>query len=320
MMLASPLAGAAHLKPRDTPTVSFRFSVAGKPVQDGKLWLFYFGWGFREIHKLGGIRNGLIAITIDSKEWFETVEPDAFALVVEVPGAGWYRTADLHDASEAVSAVEQLGRSQVQNGTHRIDLPRPTRQTFRTLNSDGTPRGNATLRIEMWATAANHCGVHEGFGDWRTLTTDRNGVAAFSAPLHPLYVEAAFYEEHLIRGRRVLSLQHGRRMEPTIDHVLKGVWDPPRDGTFRIHVEGVDGKPAIATLLRDNDACMSPGTPVGSTDAHGDIVATFAPKLVRTLRLAQDDRVWESGDDLTDDEFDQLLATGRISIVWPRRR
>jgi hypothetical protein len=94
MLFASALADAELLEPRDTPTVSFQFSIAGEPVRAGKLWLFYSGWGFREIHRLGEIRRGRIAISNDSKAWFDSVAPDAFAIVVEVPGAGWYKTPD----------------------------------------------------------------------------------------------------------------------------------------------------------------------------------------------------------------------------------
>jgi len=172
----------------------------------------------------------------------------------------------------------------------------------------------------MWVTAANHCGVHEGFADWRSLTTDRNGTASFVAPAYPLYVEAAYYKKTLTHGRTVLQLQHGERLDAGTDHVLQGVWDAPADRTFRLHVVRPDGRPAQATLLRDTDACMSLGIPVGSTDANGDIVARFAPEVVGSLTLLEDYRDYEQGDELTEEEVGRLFESGTLSVVWPRAK
>jgi hypothetical protein len=131
-----------------------------------------------------------------------------------------------------------------------------------------------------------------------------------------LAVAAPFYVEQSIHGRRVLKLQRGFQMDAAVEHVLKGVWDAPPPRTFRIHVEGADGKPAAATLLRDDDECMSSGTPVGVTDEHGDILATFAPELIGSLTLSGDYGDYE----MADDELDRLLATGRVSVVLRRQQ
>lgn len=93
-----------------------------------------------------------------------------------------------------------------------------------------------------------------------------------------------------------------------------------RHDRFGFTSKGPDGNPTEATLLRDTVECMSAGIRVGSTDAHGDIAATFAPELVTELKLFDDGRDYEQGDELTEGELRQLFATGRLSLAWPRVR
>jgi hypothetical protein len=132
----------------------FRFSVAGRPVQSGKVWLFYYGWASVNTYALGNIRDGLVNVRMSDDVVRDEIKPpsdwEMFAVVVEVPGVGWYRTPDLGDfVHDTVAALDRLGTVRVRQRVHAVDLSPPVKQKIRALNSDGTPRAGLRLRFEM---------------------------------------------------------------------------------------------------------------------------------------------------------------------------
>jgi len=303
--------------------VRFRFTIGGRPVESGKLWLFYYGWGYRETYTVGEIRNGLVRVRMSDEIVRNEIKPgnmDGFALIVEVPKVGWYRTADLGNfVADTVSALDHLGTGQIRDGLHVVDLPAPAKQRVRALNQDGSPRAGLQLRFEMYVTEANHCGVHEGFDDWREVVTDRNGNAEFVAPIYPLFLAGDFYEETMQPFGRVLERKAGEAIAAGTEHVLRHVWERAPERSFQIHVRNIDGSPGGGKLYaREGYGCDADTEPLASADSHGDIAARFAIEHATELFLARDDREPRAEDALSDAERGQLNRSGQLTIVWPR--
>jgi len=303
--------------------VTFRFSVAGEPVQSGKLWLFFYGWGFLDTYTVGDIRDGLIRVRMTDAIVRDEIKPpdnwDMFAFVVEVPNVGWYRTPDLGDfVGDTVGALDRLGAMQLRDGVHVVDLPAPARQRIRVLNQNGTPRAGLTLTFEMYVTEQNRCARHQGFGDRRQVVTDRNGVAELVAPIYPLFLANDSYEE-TIDSFRHLQRKDGQRLEAGREHTVRQVWDRAPDRTFRIHIRDANGRPGRGTLsVREGLGCDAGARTLGTTNAGGIVTARFAIEHAEELFLSRDDREAAADDSLTAEEMATLARTGELAIVWPR--
>jgi hypothetical protein len=315
----------AHGQSATAPVnVPYRFTQAGRPVQSGELWLFYYGWGYVETYSLGQIRGGSVRVQLSDVIVRDHIKPpdnwEMFAVIVEVPNIGWYRTSDLGDfVADTVSALDRLGTVQVRAGIHVVDLPAPVKQKIRALNQDGTPRAGLTLRLEMYVTEANHYGVHHGLGEVREVTTDRNGEAELVAPIYPLYVENEFYEETQQPSGRALERKRGERLEAGQEHTLQHVWDRAPDRTFRLHIRNADGTAGSGALYaREGYGCDAGSILRGTTDARGDLTASFALEHATELLLGRDDRELQDQDSLTQGERNQLSRFGEVTIVWPR--
>jgi hypothetical protein len=162
--------------------------------------------------------------------------------------------------------------------------------------------------------------VHQGFDDWREVTTDRNGEAELTAPIYPLFLDHTFYDEAQRPGGRSLVPQRGERLEGAAEHTLRHVWDREPNRTFRLHIRRADGAPGRGALYaREGYGCDAGATELGVADARGDLIATFALEHATELFLGRADREPRDDDSLTEDEISTLNQSGEVSIVWPRQ-
>jgi hypothetical protein len=308
---------------QDTPRAfdgRYRFSMAGQPL-NGTVWVYYFGYGYIDHFEAGRITRGVATVHAGHELLEHGVDSlgsngPSFIIAVEVPGTGWYRSAEFGDLTGGFAkALESMNEGPRVAG--RINLAAPVRQTIHARNADGSPRRGEILNLSTYVWNDNHCARHEGFDDdVRRVRTGANGDATFVAPLADLFLTNSFYAEHQVRGMRSLSREEGARLPAGREHVVQGAWQRAAPREFRIRVAFADGTPAATAVLiesEDRHTCDFSNN-VFEADANGVIVATFAIEHAGDLCFESD------GDEencLTASQRDELNRTGRLSVVWP---
>lgn len=325
--LASLGAGPA----REQESEPYRFTIAGVPVAEGELWLYYYGWGYVERRRLGDVRRGETEIRptaealVGDAEIPENVE--AVLVALHVPGVGWYEILDVGHRPGPTTPMPPLPTGQVPLAPGGpVDLPAPVRQELRLLNPDGSPRAGQTMTVEIFLSRENHCGVHrtfEGTDARFELTTDADGVAEFTAPLSAIWLAAPFYSERGGPLGRQLTREPGVRLPVSTRHAIQRIWDREPVRTFSIRVQRPDGSPATSAHLWVNEsiyACGVTWSPAGAADAGGEIVASFAPEHQAMIWIADEDGGLDGREVLTEPQLEELYRTGALTIVWHGRR
>ena len=327
LLMLAPV-GIQHASPEPA---DYRMLIDGQPIAQGTVWLYYYGWGYLQRTELGTIQQGGVRIELQA----ETLNginapqpPDAFLVAVEVPGVGWFRSADFTDPAESLpKMVRSLGVATTARGSDEvaISLQAPANQSIQILDGNGNSRPGMELTISTLVASTNHCGVHMNFSvagsstvdDVRRVVTDNDGRAQFVAPLEPLYLDATYYTESDRDGRHVLTMKEGIKLEPERLHVVRQIWEPPPPRLFRIKVMTAGGAPAggVQVFETDNvDACVSP-RPVGTTDGNGDGRVDLSPEMIGYMFLGREGV--DGTRPLTGQELNDLVENGQVEIKLP---
>jgi hypothetical protein len=312
-------------------SAEYRLLIAGRPIGQGTVWLYYYGWGYLQRTELGTIQQGAVRIEL-REETLKAIQtpqtPDAFLIAVEVPDVGWLRSADFTDPrANLASALRSLGTDSVsrEDNTVTISIPSPVKQRIQILDADGNPRPGMALAISTLVSSTNHCGAHMNFSfgghldveDVRRVVTDNEGRAEFFDPLEPLFLETPYYEDGERDGRRTLKMKFGIKLEPSRIHVVRQIWDAPATRPFRVSVVTSARAPVAGVEISETpnvDSCVSPMV-AGTTDANGQIVLDLSPETVVDMFLGREGV--EQRRPFTSDELKRLFESGRIDITLP---
>jgi len=322
--LAAPLTGQTSR----TALEPYRFTIAGAPVAEGELWLYYYGWGYVEHQRLGEVRDGETDLrpTADAVLAGADIPANVEAVLValHVPGTGWYQVLDVGHRPGPTTPMAPLPKGQVPLGPGGlVDLAPPVRQRLRLLNPDGSPRAGQAMTVEIYLSRENHCGVHRTFEGTDTrfeLTTDADGVAEVTAPLGPLWLALPFYSERGGPLGRRLTWQQGDRLPASTRHTIQRIWDPEPDRSFRVRVRRPDGSPAVSAelwVMDDANVCVPTWRRVGVADAEGNIAASFAPEHTELARVAGAE--WWNYADLSQQQLAELYRDGQLTVVWSEK-
>jgi len=327
LMLAPVGIQQASAEPAD-----YHLLIDGQPIAQGTVWLYYYGWGYLQRSELGTIQQGAVRIELrgDTLNSINSPQaPDAFLVAVEVPGVGWFRSADFTDPAENLPRMlRSLGVATTARGSDAvaISLQAPATQSIQILDGDGNPRPGMELAISTLVASTNHCGVHMNFSfagstsvdDFRHVVTDNDGRAQFTAPLEPLYLDAMYYTESDRDGRHVLTMKEGIKLEPERLHVVRQIWEPPPTRLFRIKVTTAVGVPVSGVPISEAVNTASCGVNwaiVSATDGDGNASLDLAPEMIESIFLGREDV--DTRRPLTGQELNELFEKGRVDIKLP---
>jgi len=326
LMLAPVGIQQASAEPAD-----YHLLIDGQPIAQGTVWLYYYGWGYLQRTELGTIQQGSVRIELrgDTLNSINSPQaPDAFLVAVEVPGVGWFRSADFTDPAENLPRMlRSLGVATTARGSDAvaISLQAPATQSIQILDGDGNPRPGMELAISTLVASTNHCGEHMGFSfsgsinvdDVRRVVTDNDGRAQFVAPLEPLYLDMPYYAESEHDGRHTLTMKVGIKLEPERVHVVRQIWERPPTRPFRMKITSAGGAavPGVQIFETDNVASCAGSTLVGTTGGNGEVSLDLAPEMIGYMFIGREGV--EGTRPLTDQEVNNLVENGQVDIKLP---
>lgn len=106
------------------------------------------------------------------------------------------------------------------------------------------------------------------------------------------------------------------------EHVFSKLWEKTRtpERTFKFRLQQADGKPVAADVIIeaswDLDDCSTPEKPLGTTNSAGELSARFSVDDAVAIFIDSND---DTKKYLTADEFAQLVRSGEITLIWPRK-
>jgi len=326
------LAPVVAIQQPSSDPADYRLLIDGQPIAQGTVWLYYYGWGYLHRTELGTIQQGVVRIGLQAETLSDINSPqppDAFLIAVEVPGVGWFRSADFTDPLENLPRMlRSLGAAGTARGSDAvaISLQAPATQSIQILDGDGNPRPGVELAISTLVASTNHCGVHMNFSvagsttvdDVRRVVTDNDGRAQFVAPLEPLYLDATYYTESDRDGRHVLTREEGIKLEPERLHVVRQIWEPPPTRLFRIKVTTAGRVPVRGVQISEvvnTASCGVNRMVIGATDGDGNGSLDFAPEMIDSISLGREDL--DTTLPLTGQELNELFEKGRVDIKLP---
>lgn len=324
--LASSCAAQQAVAPEPSVEAVYRFKLDGKPVEKGEVWLYYHVWHSAWHFQLCEVTHGTARVRLSPARYRE--EDDylndsyRFIAALHIPGVGWYRTPDFTAAlTNLLPMLDSLGRSKVMGGVHVVDLPDPVKQVLHIQNPDGSTRAGMEFTVEPFGETENHCGVHVGFEGpdaVRTLTTDGNGTASFTAPPADLYLEVYYYEEGRNALGRTLTGRRGLRLPAAREHIVRQAWDMAPPKPFRITIVRPDGTPGRAMFMAKYQfiGCGSSERILGTSGPDGVIVDTIAFEHFEGFWIADDDGS-EERHILSEIEMLRLIETGELTVPRP---
>jgi hypothetical protein len=309
----------------------YRLLIVGQPIAQGTVWLYYYGWGYLHRTELGTIQQGAVRIGLQAETLNDINSPqppDAFLIAIEVPGVGWFRSADFTDPAENLPRMlRSLGAATTARGSDAvaISLQAPANQSIQILDGDGNPRPGMELAISTLVASTNHCSEHMGFSfagsinvdDVRRVVTDNDGRAQFVAPLEPLYLDAPYYSESEHDGRHTLTMKLGVQLEPERVHVVRQIWERPATRPFRMTITTAGGAavPGVQIFETDNVASCVASTLVGTTDRNGGVSLDLSPEMIGYMFLGREGV--DGTRPLTAQELNDLFENGRVNIKLP---
>ena len=344
-----PLRGTEH------PARIF-FGDAQHPVVSGEAWLIANRWGVYQAVLVGTIREGnfqrrkniqfpqyweqaidyklLLAVSdrpVEAPSSFETDDP--YGWISQWPEWPEYlkqfRTVYLsaplaaeNRGEDWETALKGLGHL---TGDELV-LPQLSQHTIRFLYPDGKPLAGTEVRVSLYGSAANHCGVVLGIalGKFVTNADGEINVVATDSPL----VYGLSYFEEVARGPTGTGIVYG--VDPIVSSerniTFKRLWTIP-EHNYVLNLRTAENQPLTHAHL---EGCWiePPGCVVPSCEPLGDPERGSFPESDgsgairfrhKDLRLLYGITVIDAQGhkrSLTDSEMVELLTTYHLNLVW----
>ena len=321
------VAGAQALTAPGPIDATYRFTVGGAAVVDGTLWLYNEESFGPDRVELGTVRNGVGTIHLDAS-MIESIDShgdkNVYWVALHVEGMAWFKTPSFEDPfREMAAAIKTIA-----------DSKPPVTHSLQLLDPSGRPRAGLQIRVHTYLGEKGRCRVRNEFydsdpieganDDSHHLMTDHDGRVQFVAP----FTRLVLHVEHYTRqqngaGRDVLVQAHALDLPPALNQAVRlQMRAPARSFSVRVTTPG-NAPLAGMWLVRGEGACGANESLEGTTDANGDVDATFAPEHTSSLWLqpaAPDGFYYAASDDrrriLSEAELAQLFKTGTLAVMW----
>jgi hypothetical protein len=291
------------------------------------VWLYHYGWGSLQRHKLADIREGKARIELTARALEEEVQPasntQAFVLVLEFPAKQWYRTADIGPTNflrDCLPALDSIGTVNKTGGrtVTKLVLPKPVESRIRFLSPEGVPLARKEIPVSIYVSNRNHCAIHEGL-PLGTFETDDEGWLVVRALPWPLYMGLSYWVP-IGPGfaDQMFASQHGMIVDPSAEEIRLH-WSLPRK-RWELHLRNQEGEPVAKASLIEWEritGCGANWGPLGITDEEGFVRVTLRPQTVERLAFENSTRAQR---DLSAEELALLWREKKLTVIWPGER
>jgi|GEM_PF-5802698 len=289
----------------EAPLTNPKIFLAGTPIAEGKLALYYVGWGGDVVRvDLGPIWAGqthLPSFTEFSSSLDAEKErrnwADALWIVVQVPGEmpgiQWFQSPQLSEkvkgaelAQAARWSAQEMYRALpkwiAQLGVMRspgvINIPAPVLHSIWLKNLDSTARAGQEITVQPYVYNSNHCGGHVSFRreELAKLTSDFEGKVQFMGPLLPTWAQISYLslrDAYSEGERAVWASEETLKLSAGPAQIITRQWEAPgvaRDYQIAVvdeHGKGISGLTLVA--FQAISGCGISSEAIGESDSSG---------------------------------------------------
>jgi hypothetical protein len=212
------------------------------------------------------------------------------------------------------TALGKIGELTADN----LVLSPPARRTIRLLYPDGKPLAGATVRLSLYGSSRNHCGVAVGI-TLGGFTTNGDGEIFVVAPQSAIALTIQYLEEEAGGPTgTALAVRHHLIIGGEQKTTVKRLWTLPKHD-YVLRLRTAKNQPVAHAHLTgcDFDAgCQGGCGPLLVPESDTSGVFGFRYQDLRTSEsLTVVDKEGKERN-LTDSEMRELLTTHRLSLRW----
>ena len=212
------------------------------------------------------------------------------------------------------TALQQIGHL---TGS-KLVLAEPIPRTIRLIYPDGRPLVSARVRVRLYGSSENHCGVAVGI-DLGTFTTKANGELVLLAPRAPLALSMSYFETRADGpAGKAFSARQDVIVGGELVTTVKQLWALPQHH-YVVRLRTKNNQPiahAHLTACMNSDGCGAGCGPIRApaSDASGTI--RFREGDLRVMRSLTVVSAEGKERDLTDSEMHDLLSNYQVDLRW----